>query len=339
MQAAVLGKAFASAGANVSFVVADLEPGMDLPLAAHNAYFTRDGLPGLRFMHPRMTGLLNALERADADVYFKHCTGWVNGVTSWYCKRNGKPFVYFAGSDSDFSWRDVNIQYARDKLLYFWGVKNAAGIIAQNQRQAQLCRTNLKREPEVVPMAVELRDESEQDKNGSIVWVGGLRAVKRPELLLELARRLPDRDFIMVGGEVSAELTFGKKILESAAALPNLTATGRIPSQEVAGYLSRAALLVNTSAWEGFPNTFLEAWGQRTPVLSFVEVDGVIAGEGVGVVCPDIDRMAAQIQRLLGAEEERRGMGHKARLLIETRYNSEVTAKAHLDYFAQLLDR
>jgi glycosyltransferase involved in cell wall biosynthesis len=339
VQAGVLARAFASAGHDVCLVTANLDRDQDLPFAAHNAYFSSRGVPLLRFLHPRITGVLDALERADADVYFKHCTGWVNGVTSWFCKKNGKAFVYFAGSDSDFSWRDVNIQHARDKLLYFWGVKNAAGIAAQNQHQANLCRLRLKREARVIPTAVELGGDHSPEKNGSVVWVGGLRAVKRPDQFLELARRLPERRFVLIGGPVSAEPSFGRRILDRAAAVPNLTATGRIPTREVGDHLSRAALLVNTSAWEGFPNAFLEAWARETPVVSFVDVDGVITGEGVGVICSDIDDMTARVRWLLDTDDERRSRGSKARRLIEKRYSSEVAAKAHLEYFEELLVR
>lgn len=338
VQAAVLARAFAAAGTDVELVVTDLEEGSTLPFPAHNAYFNRNGVPVFRFLHPRMTGLLDALERANADVYFQHCAGAVSGLTSWFCKKNGRAFVYFAGSDSDFSWRDVVIGNPRDKLIYFWGLKNAAGIVAQNETQAQLCRDRLQRHCRVIPTTVDPADGAGQDEDGSIVWIGGFRRVKKPERFLELARRFPDRRFVMIGGKLPGDPALGDRIISDSAGIPNLAVTGFIPSQDVFGYLSRASLLVNTSAWEGFPNAFLEAWARITPVLSFVDVDGLIAGEGAGMICSDLDDMTKRLRRLLDDDEERRRLGHNARRLIETRYNSEVTARQHLDYFEHILN-
>ena len=336
VQAAVLAKAFSSAGADVSLVVADLEEGRSLPFPSHNAFYVRDGLPVLRFLHPRTTGLLDALDRAGADLYFQHCAGWVTGMTAWFCKRRAKPFVYFAGSDTDFSYREVIIENLRDKLLYFWGVKNAAGIVVQNDNQANLCRARLDREPKVIPTAVELDEAGETGKNGSIVWVGALRAVKRPEMFLELARRMPERHFVLMGGILSTEPSFGKEILVEAERLPNVTATGRIPTSAVAEYLAKAVLLVNTSRFEGFPNAFLEAWARYTPVLSFVDVDGLIAGERVGFVCDDLEDMAVRTASIAEDENTRREMGQRARRLIEARFAAPVAARAHMDHFESL---
>jgi len=337
VQAAVLARAFGAAGTDVELVVTDLEEGRTLPFPAHNAYFNRSGVPVFRFLHPRTTGLLDALERANADVYFQHCAGVVSGLTSWFCKKNGRPFVYFAGSDSDFSWRDVVIGNPRDKLIYFWGLKNAAGIVAQNETQAQLCRDRLQRDCRVIPTTVDPAGREGHDEDGSVVWIGGFRAVKNPERFLELARRIPDRRFVMIGGKLPGNPSLGDRILRESADIPNLSTTGFIPSRDVYGYLARASLLVNTSAWEGFPNAFLEAWARNTPVVSFVDVDGLIAGEGAGVICGTLDDMTGLVRRLLDDPDERRRLGQNARRLIETRYNSAVTARQHLDYFDHIL--
>lgn len=339
MQSAVLAKAFSSAGADLSVVTANLEEGQPMPYPAFNAFFSNEGLPGVRFLHPRMTGLLRALERADADVYFQHCAGWVTGLTSWFCKRNRRIFVYFAGSDSDFSYRDAIIEGVRDKLLYFWGAKNASGLVVQNEYQARLCRDRLKREPRIIPTAVEPVRGEETARDGTVVWAGGLRAVKRPGLFLELARRLPDLRFVLLGGELPTEPGFGREIRESAKKLPNVDAPGFVSSDEVDGYFSRAALLVNTSSFEGFPNAFLEAWARRTPVVSFVDVDGIIERHGVGVVAADFDEMTDCVRDIAQNEEKRRIMGERARQLIDTTYSSDTTARQHMAYFEELIRR
>lgn len=337
MQTALLADAFAAAGAEVSLVVRDLDEGAALPHPAHNAFASRSGLPGLRFFYPRMPGIVDALARADADVYFQHCAGLETGIAAWHCKRRGRAFVYFAGSDTDFSRREVRVGGWRDRMFFFWGLKNAAAIVAQNESQAAMCRDQLGREATVIPTAVALNDSSGKDDDGSVVWVGALRDVKGPEVFIELARRMPERRFVMIGGRIASEAEYGERVAAAAAAVPNLTATGRIGHDEVGEYLRRAALLVNTSRLEGFPNAFLEAWQHRTPVVSFVDVDGLIAGEDVGVVCKDADEMAAAVARLLDDDAGRRAMGHRARRVIEERYGAPALAARYMELFESLV--
>jgi len=337
VQTAILAGAFEAAGAEVELVVSDLADGEEIPFPSQNAYGSKEGLWGVRFFHPRLTGILDALERSDADVYFQHCAGMVTGITAWFCKKHGKPFVFFAGSDSDFSYRDVVITNPRDKLLYFWGLKNASAIVAQNDHQAELCRTKFHKEPTVIPSAIALPDSHVYEKDGTIVWVGSLRAIKRPGLFLDLARLLPAKQFVLIGGGIPSCPSHGREITEAARPIPNLTVTGHIDREELEAYLARASLLVNTSSFEGFPNAFLEAWTRYTPILSFVDVDGLIENEKVGVVCRDLNDMVVQVARFLNDDQERLEMGKRARRLIETRFAAPVLARKYLGLFDELM--
>jgi glycosyltransferase involved in cell wall biosynthesis len=339
VQTAVLADAFAAAGAEVSLVVRDLDAGASLPHPAHNAFASQGGVPGLRLFYPRVPGVLDALARADADVYFQHCAGLETGLTAWHCRRSGRAFVYFAGSDTDFSRREVRVDGWRDRLFFFWGLKKAAAVVAQNEAQAAMCRNQLGRDATVIPTAVALSDSSGADDDGTVVWIGGLRGVKGPEVFIELARRMPERRFVMIGGKIASESEYGQRVAAAAECVPNLTATGRISHDEVDAYLRRAALLVNTSRLEGFPNAFLEAWQNRTPVVSLVDVDGLIAGEDVGVVCAGTDEMAAAVRRLLDDDAGRRAMGDRARSLIESRYGAPALARRYMELFEGLVSR
>ena len=49
------------------------------------AYARSAGLPVLRFVHPRWTGLVSALSRADADVYYTSCAGGLVGQIAMFC--------------------------------------------------------------------------------------------------------------------------------------------------------------------------------------------------------------------------------------------------------------
>lgn len=340
-QAGFLARTFASAGATVVLVVADQGPGDALPYPCENAYSSGAGLPGLRFLHPRLSGTLDALERADADVYYQRNAGAVTGIASWFCRRHGRVFVYGAGSDSDFSLRDVIIPGWRDRLLYMYGLRRADGIVVQSEQQAAACRATIGREPRILPNGITPSNGHVPgaERQPLVAWVGALRDVKQPAAFLELARRLPGLRFVMVGGPVDSDPGHAARVHEDAKSISNLTLTGRVSQDEVARILSHASVLVNTSRYEGFPNAFLEAWAAGLPIVSLVDVDGVIAREQVGVVCNDVDSLARELSGLMGDPARLRQMGERARILVERRYGADVLGPQYLTYFDELLSK
>src|SRR5512147_715377 len=77
VQAAFVARALKDQGVDVSLVVANLPADVRIPYPTENAFQSSDGLPVLRFFHPRMTGIHDALARADADIYYQRNAGMV----------------------------------------------------------------------------------------------------------------------------------------------------------------------------------------------------------------------------------------------------------------------
>ena len=139
----------------------------------------------------------------------------------------------------------------------------------------------------------------------------------------------------MLGGDFPSEPAFSARIREEAAKLPNVTMMGRRPHDEVAAVLARAALLVNTSAVEGFPNAYLEAWSQGVPVVTFNDIDGIIKNAGVGVVVNSLDEMVASV-RALADESARRPLCEAARRYIQERFSPERLGAVYTEFFSSL---
>jgi glycosyltransferase involved in cell wall biosynthesis len=115
--------------------------------------------------------------------------------------------------------------------------------------------------------------------------------LKRAELLLTLADRLPGMTFHMVGGALALAPEYFAEMKRKAAALPNVQFHGVVPYHEIGKFFERARVLVNTSETEGFPNTFLQAWSHGAPVVTFLDPNELIAREGLGRTVADIDEM------------------------------------------------
>ncbi|HEX5131071.1 MAG TPA: glycosyltransferase family 4 protein, partial [Candidatus Krumholzibacteria bacterium] len=170
-------------------------------------------------------------------------------------------------------------------------------------------------------------------------WAGGLRKIKRPDLFLELARRLPDQQFVMVGGATGTEPEYAAGIEASASDIGNLTMTGWKPHSEVLALLKNASLLVNTSTVEGFPNSYLEAWNHGVPVVSFNDVDGLIAREQLGVIARDIDEMEAQLRSLLQDGARLDAMRARVRAIVTERFSPEVLGPKYVAFFERVLEQ
>jgi glycosyltransferase involved in cell wall biosynthesis len=139
------------------------------------------------------------------------------------------------------------------------------------------------------------------DPNGVVLWVSALRTGKRPELFLELARRLPHLRFRMVGGpsgETAGDALF-EQIKEQAREIPNLEFVGFVPFAEIDPHFNAARVFVNTSDFEGFPNTFLQSWSRRIPTVSFCDTGSRFNGEQVVTVADDLNDMTVLVDRLM----------------------------------------
>lgn len=94
----------------------------------------------------------------------------------------------------------------------------------------------------------------------------------------------------MIGGPAEGkDASLFDKIRKMAAQVTNLSFLGFQPLDITESYFDKCKIFVNTSVYEGFPNTFLQSWNRGIPVLSYVDPDNVIRKNKLGLVV-DSDR-------------------------------------------------
>jgi glycosyltransferase involved in cell wall biosynthesis len=163
-----------------------------------------------------------------------------------------------------------------------------------------------------------------------------LRRVKRPELFIELARRFPGRQFVIVGGSTSTEPDHAAATEKEARTVPNIRMTGWLHNSDVIREIAKAAVVVNTSVVEGFPNVYLEAWNHGVPVVSFNDVDGLLANEKLGALCSDLDDMEKKLRALVGSRDAMRAAGERAQRAISERFSPQVLGPRYVGFFETL---
>ncbi len=296
VQQAILARLFASAGYRVSMICLDYgqPPRSEIDgVSVLRAFAMKDGVPVLRFLHPRLTTMWRRLREVDADIYYyRSASMWV-GVLAEFCRRRGKRLVYAGASDKDFvAGQGGQIRYARDRWLYRRGLAQAHAIVAQNAVQAESLRAIYGREAVIIPSCYQPPPPGRAGAKDVVLWVGTVYDDKRPELFLELARRLPERRCVLIGGPRRGAEAFYERIRAQAAAIPNLEFTGFLPLAQVEPWFDRARVLVNTSRYEGMPNTFLQAWARGVPTVATVDV-----GAPVHRVAAGVDALAREVER------------------------------------------
>ena len=300
-------------GYRVSFVTLDhgQPDGMDCDgIKVFKAYRKKEGIPGLRFVHPRWSGLWAAMARADAGVYYHRCAEAETGQVALWCRIHGRKFVSASAHDSDCDLKLLREKHARiERVLYLLGVRLADGITVQTKKQQDLFQRSMKRDTTLVrnccwsvPEGVRPDVTSASDRlNARALWVGRISSTsKRFEWLLDVAERCPDITFDVVGA-ASGNSDCMVAMVERGEQLSNVNMCGAVPYAEMAAYYRRCNILCCTSEYEGFPNTFLEAWRMGIPVVTTFDPDGIVAANGLGWVAKSIDEVEVYLKRALNS--------------------------------------
>jgi glycosyltransferase involved in cell wall biosynthesis len=229
----------------------------------------------------------------------------------------------------------------RERLLYRYGVRHTDCTIVQTQRQQEMLRSGFGLNVEVCPMPCAAPGDGPATRRafrpdqGRVLWVGRVCEVKRPDRLLDIAEACPDMAFDLVGP--SYDTGHSRRILERTRRIPNVTVHGPVAWDKVWDYYRQAACLLCTSDFEGFPNTFLEAWSQGLPVVSTFDPDDLIARLELGLVAGDVPGLAAAIRRLLASPDLYRRLSQNARQYYLENHTVEVAMPRFEQVFLKVL--
>lgn len=217
-------------------------------------------------------------------------------------KKIGRKTAMFTGSDNDFLERyypgsqETN-QYGSRGDRCFSSVVNADFVIVQTESQKLLLQSRYRRNGTVVKNAtnIDYRRGVPFSERRHALWIGKSDAIKRPDRLLELAALCGQIKFIMVMN--MSDRAIHNKILSSLPS--NVSVIDHVPFSEINSLFEKAFVFINTSEFEGFPNTFLQAGMAGCPILSsIVNPDQFISRYSCGLVSEAPEAGAKFIQEI-----------------------------------------
>ncbi|MBK8286530.1 MAG: glycosyltransferase family 4 protein [Ahniella sp.] len=336
VQQTLLSRALVRRGYRVCMVVLDhgqADGAVWDGVTTFRAYRPEAGIGGLRFIHPRWTGIWSALSRANASTYYVSCAGMRVGLVAMFCCLRRRRLVFRTASDSDCCPDRLLVSYARDRRLYEYGLRHADSILTQSASQHTNMLLNYGHESTVAGMLVDAPESAKDfaDRDIDVLWVNNFQGLKRPDRFIDLARRLPERHFVMIGGAGPGGQQLFDSIKEQAESCSNVTFLGRIPYHDVNEYYARAKVFVNTSDIEGFPNSYLQAWIRGVPVVTFIDPDDVISRQNLGAAARDPDGMYLAVRSLLADHALWTKASEDAKAFMASEFDESAILRPYLD--------
>lgn len=255
-----------------------------------------------------------------------------------------KKVVYRLGSD-----KDADIEFwEKDRklyLLYKLGLERCNLIYTQSKDQQRMLLERYGIKSRVLKNVFHLAKDETENSRQYILWVSRCEPLKRPLLFLELAKNLPDEKFVMIMPYVQKtdELQNERikritaEVKKAAVELNNFEYLEYVPFNQIQNYYNKAKLFVNTSEYEGFPNSFIQSCVGKAGILSLrVNPDEFLTENNLGHCCRDNMEEAINFIRGLDADRIEK-MGRNAGEYVKQNHDVSSIGKIYMDDFQKLI--
>lgn len=266
-------------------------------------------------------------KKIDADIYCSFGVGSFTAELVAFTESIGRKFMLFIGSGSDLSESYINRpdgynEYGSRNDLCHYALNNADYIITQTQEQKSLLKQRFGIDSICIanPVDLSFTDEiTNQNNEKHILWIGKSNRIKRPEKFVSLAKKFNNTKFIMIMNRSDNEI---HETIKSECPA-NLMLYEYVSYFEIEKYFAGAAALVNTSIFEGFPNTFLQAGKYGVPVLSLaVDPEGFILNHETGFCANGrFDSLCEILKNLLQNDDIRSRWSQNIREYVYRKHN------------------
>lgn len=283
------------------------------------------------------------IKRVSPDIIYKRGVNYITAIGVHYAKLNRARMVLHISSQRDVDKTKFNsglngiLGYLNQNIANY-AIKNTNQVICQAQYQNKLLKKNYGRScdlvlPNMHPLPENTIKKAQQTK---IVWISNLKRLKQPELFVDLAEQFQNKQntkFIMIGRPASGP--WQDKLLEKINSVPNLKYKGELSLDKVNMILRESHILVNTSEFEGFPNTYIQAWMRKVPVVALnSDPDDIIKKNGVGFHSKTFQQMVIDVKKLIENKQLREKMGEKSQT-----FASDTFTVANMEKLINLLEQ
>lgn len=274
-----------------------------------------------RYNYSDTVKIYNLIKTFSPDIIYKRGLNYITAIGVYYAKKFNKKIIIHIASKRDLERFKIRsskyiINEFIDKKLIYYSIKNATKIICQTNQQAKNLKKNFNINCDrVLPNFHPYPEEKIEKKHPiKVVWVANFKTIKQPAVFINLANEFINRNnvkFIMIGK--SAYNEWQNKLEKKINRLNNLDYKGELDNYEVNNILASSHIFINTSKYEGFPNTFIQSMLRQMPILSLnINPDNILHDNGIGFCTGSFENLVNKLNYLLENEDIMNAMGKKA---------------------------
>jgi glycosyltransferase involved in cell wall biosynthesis len=284
-----------------------------------------------RDLAEKLADVWKALGEADARVQVLRGANGTLGVAGAWSRLHRRRLVFAGANNSDFTHGPFSSPRDPRARLFAAGIRMTDAVVVQHGEQVELARRRFPRAGEPVQINSFVDEVAPTAEPGeAFLWVSRLVDYKRPLLYADLAAALPQARFwiVPIKTEDPEYATTLDELRRRAAAHPNLEILDQRTHAELQRLVARAVAMVNTSSYEGMPNTWLEGWARGVPALTLsFDPDGRVDANGLGVAAGgDWEAFVAGAERLWEGRANRCGMSDTVRSYVGDAHGAQVAA-------------
>ena len=276
------------------------------------------------------------------DVIIQACSGIATGIMSFIANKLRVPFIYRVANDMDADQRYRTRLLKYEQIAYKYGLKKTDVILCQNSYQYDNLKIKFPEKSLHILHNPFLKTHdtniySFEDRK-YVAWLGVFQKQKNLSLLYKIAKQVPEINFKIAGMPGNSMDNDTQNALKNLKELSNIGFVGYLPRKQVPSFLSNAACLLNTSHYEGFSNTYLEAFSAGTPVIAPVNADPdhIIKKNGLGFAVKNNSDFPVVIQGVFENKEKFVEISKQCQKYVYKNHNPEILAKRLVDIIRNL---
>ena len=282
------------------------------------------------------------LKKQNYDIYLS-----IELTSDWVLKHETNPhkklILWIQDPRPKYEWEEIETvklfkeyNYYNQEiydLVHLWAKQNRVKFISQgyflNQKAKDLYKLDNHISIQYLPNPIKIDqqfDVTHSTKKNNILFLGRIESVKRGWLFCEIAKRLPEYNFYVLG-QSFREKDKNASIMAKYKNISNLHFVGHVEGKEKEQYLKDAKILVNTSIHEALPISFLEALSYGVCLVSdrnpedLTSKFGIWTGQINGDGFDKLDLYVNAIKKLMTDESLRRKQAISGRKYIEQIHN------------------
>jgi glycosyltransferase involved in cell wall biosynthesis len=318
--------------------------GQDLPFELVETYDPTRGIRYLKYISSYVPALVRAVKRTRPDVVIQASASAMTGMACYAAQQAGVPFVYRVANDMDVDDRYKARLKRYEQLMYRYGLARSALVLCQNRYQYDGVRKTYPHKPAIMlpnPYGFgKILPPKPLSARRYVAWLGIFQYQKNLPLLLRIAQSLPDLAFRIAGSSGRTADAPTDQALAGLRELPNVEFVGYLKRGEILPFLTDAAVLLNTSRYEGFSNTYLESFSCGTPVIAptGADPDGIIGKLDLGRSIGDEDDFATAIRGIWGLGEAYRDLADRCQAYVREKHDPALLVAEMVEHLRPLVN-